>query len=454
MSTSRMIGRGVAWNTVGTILGKIIVFGNIFLILHQLSVYEYGLSELIFSVISTMSIVLLPGLDSAITSDLAVERARGELGRMKAIFLRYFSVSFVLSTIAWAILFFGSSIAAHMAGNDSIEYFLKIVSFSFFLSPLRGMAQMMAVIEARFFDQSFYNVVEEVAKCLFLLLFFFGFHYGINGLLLAIVFSQLLTFFIYIPRTLSAYRYFGHVQADDGQVFWQILRKHRKWSVALSYMNNLSKTMQLWIIRLLLGTEAVGLYAFTTGVVGQIVSFLPFSSIMISIFPRFVDNRNELIRIFKSSIKAQFIVSTILLVCGYIGAPILFWIFPKYNQASSLVYIVLLSVIPSGVVGIFTPMFHTLKGQFAYFVSMIWKFAFASIFLVIGIMCFGIPGIGIAVVLGLTASAIERTIRLRSLIPGFTFSSSELFSLDETEISLLKRSFMEIRTKGIFSIFR
>lgn len=453
MSVARTIGKGVAWNTMSTIIGKIVAFANVFLILQHLSVYEYGLSELIFSVISTMSIVLLPGLASAITADLAVERARGEFGRMKAVFLRYFSVNIVLSIVAWSILFFGSSFVAHMAGNDSIGYFLKIVSFSFILSPLRGITQMLATVEMRFSDQSFYGVIEEIAKGFFLLLFFFVFHYGVNGLLFAVILSQLTAFLVYIPRTLSAYRRFGHAEAEDGQVFWQILQHHRKWSVAVTYVNNLGKTMQLWIIRLLLGTEAVGLYAFATGVIGQLASFLPFSTILVSVLPRFVDRRDELIRVFRSSIKAQFILSVLLLVCAYIGAPILFWIFPKYNPAFLLLYISLLSILPASIVGMYTPMFNTLKEQFPFFLSMVWKVVFSSVFLWLGSTYFGIPGIGLAVVLGFVASMTERTIRLSRLVPEFSFSLKEFFSLDKIEVSLLKNLCTEIRTKGIFSIF-
>jgi len=453
MSTARMIGRGIAWNTVGAGAGKIVAFVNIFLILHNLSVYEYGLSELIFSVIATLNIILLPGLSTAITADLAVERARGEFGRMKAIFLRYFAVSGVLSLVAWGVLFFGSSTAAHMAGNDSIGYFLQIVSFLFLLSPLRGMAQMLATIEGRFFDMSFYGVIEETAKCILLVLFFYGLHHSIDGLLYATVLAQLVAFLLFVPRTLSAYRLFGHATAEDGQVFWQLLRDHRKWSVAVSYINNLGKTLQLWVIRLLLGTEAVGLYAFAMGVIGQLASFLPLNTILVSVLPRFIDRRDELIRIFKASLKGQIAVSCVLLLCGYIGTPLLLWVFPKYSAVLPLLNIMLLSIIPVCIVGLYSPMFNTLKGQFQYFISMIWKTIFLFAFLWFGIFAFGLEGIAVGVVLGFTASAIERTIRIKKLLPELTLSQAD-FRLSGVEIDFLKKCLLEMRVKGVTSFLR
>ena len=114
MSIVNTVGKGVAWSTVGTVLGKVFMFANIFIILRYLSVYDYGLGQLVLSVVSVLGILLLPGLASTIVADLGAERARGEFGRMKSIFRQFFSLSIVLSVVAWAILFFGSDIAARL----------------------------------------------------------------------------------------------------------------------------------------------------------------------------------------------------------------------------------------------------------------------------------------------------------------------------------------------------
>jgi len=60
--------------------------------------------------------------------------------------------------------FFGSSYAASLARNVSIGYFLKIVSFSFLVSPFRTGSHDAAGVELRFRDLSFYSVIEEMAK--------------------------------------------------------------------------------------------------------------------------------------------------------------------------------------------------------------------------------------------------------------------------------------------------
>ena len=90
MGIIRNLGYGFAWSTSALFVGKIIAFANIFIILAHLSVYEYGLVELTFSIVATVNLFLLPGLVSTITADLGVERGRGNWGNVKALFFEFF----------------------------------------------------------------------------------------------------------------------------------------------------------------------------------------------------------------------------------------------------------------------------------------------------------------------------------------------------------------------------
>src|SRR5665213_3436911 len=100
MGIAKTVGKGMVWNTVSTFVGRGIVFVNVFIILQHLSVYEYGLSELVLSVVSTMSILLLPGLSSAIIADLSTERAQDNKERMKTIFHQYLFLNIVLGILS------------------------------------------------------------------------------------------------------------------------------------------------------------------------------------------------------------------------------------------------------------------------------------------------------------------------------------------------------------------
>ncbi|HEV8590555.1 MAG TPA: oligosaccharide flippase family protein [Pyrinomonadaceae bacterium] len=155
MSLVQSMGRGIAWNTAGVFAGKAIGIINIMMILTHLSVYEYGLTELTMSVVASASVFLLPGMRSVVVADLGIERARGNLGRMKAIFLEYFLFNLALGAVMWVVFFFGSTIVAELTGNMLIDQFFKIVAFLFLTSPFISATTALATVSIRYFDQSF-----------------------------------------------------------------------------------------------------------------------------------------------------------------------------------------------------------------------------------------------------------------------------------------------------------
>ena len=137
MTSSREVRKGASITLVSNIFEKIIVFGNVFLILSYLSVYEYGVVELVFSAVSLVGIVMLPGIGSTIQADISVARAKGEKGEMRALFLQYALFQLGVGVLAFLCMYFGAAFIAGYSGNASIQLFLQVVSFSFLRSPLR-----------------------------------------------------------------------------------------------------------------------------------------------------------------------------------------------------------------------------------------------------------------------------------------------------------------------------
>ncbi|MFZ2887233.1 MAG: oligosaccharide flippase family protein [Minisyncoccia bacterium] len=444
MSVIRTIGTGIAWNTAGTIIGKIVGFANIFIILTHLTVYEYGLVELTMSIVSTMGMFLLPGLTSTVTADLTVERGRHDFGKMKALFLEYFTFTIALGILAWAVLFFGSSYVAHWTGNDLIDRFFKIVSFLFLTSPLRVITTMLAGVMLRYADQSFYSVVEEVAKGAFLVIFFFVFARGADGLLFATVLAQVVALLIFLPRTLSAYRVFGGAVADVREPLWNILRDHRKWSVASSYVGTFGQNLRLWIIKLMLGTEAVGLFAFAQGIVAHATGLFNFSTVFAPVLPNFLADRARLGQIVTSVTKYQVYISTALAAVLVATVPFAIpYIFPHYSSAIPLLLVLFFTIVPNLIKAFHLTVFLVLKHQWGWFVIETIRTIGIGIVLPVCIWLFGLPGIALEVVLTSTFIAVERWRGLKKLLPEFYFRTNEFFQIDETD----RRIFNMVRAR-------
>ncbi|MDB5224645.1 MAG: hypothetical protein JWO43_267 [Candidatus Adlerbacteria bacterium] len=453
MTTLNTIGKGLAWNTVATTAGKIIMFANVFIILTRLSVYEYGLSQLVLSVISIMGILLLPGLFSVLVADLARERGQMNFMGMKSIFLDYVALNVSLGLVAWAALFFGSSIVANVVGNQSIGFFLKIISFSFLLAPWRTVGITLATVELRFLDQAFYSVLEEIAKMAYMLFLFYVLGQGVEGLFYAVVFSQFTAIVLYIPRTMSAYRVFSHAQVST-RAFWRVLRDHRKWSIASSYVGTLGQTVQLWIIRLTLGTEAVGIFSFVDGISSQVASLMPLGSILAPILPRYVTEKNKFNSLMRGAIKMQVVVAGILICATFIGLPVLLYVFPKYSHAVPLLMVMIFILLPNSLISIYTPAFAALQEQFSLFVSSTVKTLLIALLTPVGVALVGLPGIGLADVAILSLSALERTWRFKRLVPTFKMSFRDFFKLENTERELITHVWKRFSPTNILQLFK
>ncbi len=437
MSTARTIGRGVAWNFGSNVVEKGIVLANVLIILSYLSVYEYGLVELVFSAVSMVGIIMVSGISSAITADLGVERGRGDLGAMKSLFRQYALFLAIVSVAAFCALFFGAQYVADLVGNHSIGYFLQIASFTFLLSPLRTISILMATVHVRFVDQSVYPMLEELAKTAGLVLFFFVLHMGPAGLLYAVLLSQAAAIVAFLPRTYAGYRYFASATADGAHRFWEVLGTHRKWSIAAGYAGTLTQNAQLWIIKLMLGTEAVGLYAFASGIMSNVSALLPFSDVVASVAPKYAARRDMLAKLIATSAKAQFMVSLAVIVISALLVPVLVWFLPKYAPALPLTLLMLLVLLPTSIIGVYTPVFATLKKQLAFLMTMSAKLLLTLILMPLAILMFGIIGIGIGAVAVNTVSGIERYIRMRAFLPEYRFSLREFMRITEDERTLL-----------------
>jgi O-antigen/teichoic acid export membrane protein len=434
MSVVMTVGKGMAWNTTAVVVGKFVMFANIFVILNYLTIYEYGFSELILSVISVIGVVLLPGLTHTVIADMSVERGRNNPSGMKRVFLQFFSLNVLLACFAWVVLFFGSQPVADAFGNPYAAQFLQIASFLFLISPLRAATTMLATVNLRFFDQSFYTIFEEVAKLMLLLMLVVWFQYGIHGLMYSMVFSQLAVLTCFLPRTISAYRRFGDAETAEQMHFWNMLRDHRKWSIGSSYVGTITQNLRLWMIKFFLGTEAVGLFAFAYGMYSHLTSLMPLTTVLAPIVPHYVDKREQLARIVRASIKFQIVIAFCFLVGSYaITYIFVLLLFPKYLAAVPLLYAILLTILPNSVLTLFTPVFNAFKAQRSLFFSNVLKFISVLIVLPPALSLFGIVGAGIEIFLTSTLNGLERYIRLRTLLPEMRLTLQNLFHSDAHE---------------------
>ncbi|NQV93134.1 oligosaccharide flippase family protein [Candidatus Kaiserbacteria bacterium] len=426
---SHTIGKGTFWFSSSGIALKVVSLTSTFFILSNLSVYEYGLVVLVLSIVPIFSIFLLPGLGDVVIADMGLEKSRNNLGKMKAIFNNYIAIQFLLAFMAWVIVFFGADIIAEFY-KGQVGLLLKILSFSFFLSPFRSALGALFNVYLKFFSQSLYIFLEEFFKLGFLIFFFFVLKLSTDGVILATVLSQTLALLVLAPFCLQVYKSFSHAKAEPMPLFSSI-HFHGKWSVLTSYLATFGKKGRLWIIKFMLGTEVVGLYAVAEGLFGHASSFVPINKVITPILPQYVDQKERFRKIILKSIKYQVTSYVLIGVVAFLGIPYLIsLVFPNYISSIILSQVILIALLPTGVAVVLNPVFFALKAQKQLFITTVARVIVMLILTPIFILLFGIMGVIYELILTTVFVMFIRYYSLKKLLPTLAFNLKEFFSID------------------------
>jgi O-antigen/teichoic acid export membrane protein len=446
---SKTIGIGTLWSTISSILLKFISIATIFITLRYLSVYEYGLIGLILSIYSTIGIVLLPGIDVMVTSEIATERGRGNSGRVKLLLKNYFTLQAVLAFSAWLIVFLGAGLLDLYFGNN-IVFLVRIAITSLLLYPINSIFTILFTAELKFFYQSLFGFLTEFLKFVFLLLSFFVFHAGVPGVIAVIPLSQLFAGLIMLPVFLSLYRPIARVQTTEKESFLNLLRMQGKWSVATAYLNTFNQNARLWLIKVFAGTEAVGVFSVAAGLVVNVASLLPLNKIVAPALPQYLDDRDRFYRMLNKSIKYQVLGYIIIsLVVVFIIPYIMMYLFPKYLSSLQLFYIMIFAIIPMGF-GAATTAYYAIRKQNILSVLLVFKFIVMILCLPFYIKYFGMYGIALEYVTTVSLYVWIRQLLLKRLLPGYRFSLTSFIMFDSYDREVLRRIQSFIKHKLTF----
>jgi O-antigen/teichoic acid export membrane protein len=438
-STEKTIATGTLWFSINSWLLRGVGLVTVFFILRNLSIYEYGLVELVLSIVPLFGILLLPGLNNVVITDMAIEKGRGNISEMKSLFVNFMTLHTVLSTVAWAIVFFGASIIDHFY-SEQVTALIRIVSFFFLLSPIRSALGTIFTVYLKFFTQSVLLFLEEFFKLVFILLAFFVFDLRASGVLLSGLLGSFLAFVVVAPVYFKVYGEFSGVKIENKKPFWSVVHYHGKWSVFSSYLNQAGAKLRIWIVQVISGTEAVALFAVAEGLIGHTTALVPIGKVVAPIIPKFVDQKEKFLHIINKSIKYQFFGHVVVAVLGLTLFPVvILYLFPQYETSVTLYKIMLIMLIPTTFASVFQTMFFALKKQKILFYANIYRVVLVGVTTPIGLHFWGIKGIAYGFLVVISLFTIERYRILRRLIPEFRITLSDFWTFDDYDKLLIDK---------------
>lgn len=437
------VSRGAMWVTVMNVFTKVTAVIVTIIVLHKLSLYEYGFVELVLTVFSTWSIFSLSGFLNVVLADVSSEIGRGDMPKAKGIFLSFVRAQTLLCLVGFLLLFFGSSLIASWY-NPFIASFIRIVSLIFLISPVRAFIYLMFSVSLSFRKLSLIGFFEELGKLGFVLFFFYSTTLLAEGLVYSIVLSQYVSALLLFPAAASEYGLFRKVSASKFN-FLSLVFAHGKWSLFSDYLGKLSQNLRFWIIKFFLGTEAVAVVALAQGVIGNLASFAPIPTLIAPLVARYISDARRLTQLVVSSIKYQLITLFFISAAAVVALPYLFaWFFPHYLPALSLVFLMLPVFLPVAAASVLTSVFSAHKAQRSFFFSIVFKTVLIGIFLPLSIKIFGISGVALEYFMTSAVSALERFSTMsRKFLREFNLRS--IFTFDEIDRQIFTAARMRVR---------
>ncbi len=418
---------------------KCVALTNSIIVLAGLTPYAYGVTELALSVVGALSIFQLAGLEKTVTADMGVEYGRGRAGAARRLFVDFFLLLSLCSLAGWALLFFGSNLMKIFFTEEIGSYFV-ILSFLFLSAPC---AIVMRILYNVYLDLSMiavFTFLQEAFKLVFLVSALFLDSMSIAAVLWSYVFAQVASIVALSPRTVRWVRMLRSHPVEGRLALHRFFFGHNMWTLVSNYLDSVTRSFRLWLIKIFVGTEAVALFAVAQGVVGQLSSFLTINSVVAPILPRYVRNETLFFKIIDKTMKYQFILAVLLILLGFVGVPMLInTFFPHYGAMLPVFALIVFSLIPSSINTVFQTMFYIRKAQRNLFFSQLVRFVLVGVLGGALMPLFGIYGVVCEYIATAVLFTLERYRALRKLYPTFTISIRDIVSYDEYDKMLISR---------------
>lgn len=447
---TRIIGEGAIWTTASTLIVKVVSLLTIFITLRALTVYEYGVAELVIAAVGFFSIFQLPGLASVVVADMGVLKGKGDIAKAKGIYWSFLKLSGVMAALASAVLFFGAEAIASFYPEHIAGYF-RILAFTFPLSVVGTAYGALFSVTFRYSEQSVSSFLQEFFKLIILSVCIFVFDLKVEAILLGMIGGQAFTFLVQFPSALRAYRSLGNIPPISYSM-WRTIYEHGKWSVFSTYLGSFGNNIRTYIIKVFLGTEAVAVFAVAVGLIGHTSALVPIGNVVTPIIPQYISDKARFLRIISKAIKYQVIGYVLIgFFALFVFPPIIVWMFPKYEIAMPLYRVMLFSLIPLGIMSVFTTIFFAYKAQKSLFFAVVLKTVYFSVFTGLFAWWFGISGVAYAYILTVFLYTIERYRQVKKLVPAYRFSFKDLVSFDELDRVILGKFRVFVCTR-LFSV--
>jgi O-antigen/teichoic acid export membrane protein len=428
------------WNVVSRGVG----FFNTLIVLSKLTVYQYGVFQLILSSFSGIAVFMGLGGET-MRNDILRYVGERDIPRAKRLFYESTAVRVTIGIILWAVIFFGASFFFSKYSADFIFY-IRIMSFLFLHDAVLPSLRLALEAEKKFSLIASRSSISRFIQLAIIAWFYFFAAVGLREVILSLVVASYISIiFMAVPVFRSYVKVWRQYPVAPDMMIGKLLLSYGKWELLRPVAGKFVDFIQVWMTKFLISTEAVAIFSVAQTMIGTLANFMPVNTLSVLI-PLHISEKQKLQKIYNTGTKYLILFSLAVGVGGLIAAqPFIYWFFPKY--IASLPYFdVLLLTLPitaaSAVAGVFLVVYR--RQGFLLFQKLM-KGLLSILLYALLIPAFGLWGlVAQAIILSIVLFVIIYVYMVRSKLD-VSLNWSYLTSYDDIDKEFLRNFFSDAK---------
>lgn len=417
---------------------------NTFLTITSLTLYQYGVFQLLLSVAGLSSDFL--NIGGGVVSN-EISRAVGEKREAdaKRIFIEYTIVRIIIAIALWAGVFFGAEIFFKSYSQDFIHD-TRIISFLFITEAIFMIIKTLCLVKLKFGIVGARSTINKLVQFGILVYFFAQGNLGLQALIWSVIIASAVSVVAVLIPFLKVYFDWKNVAVPAQGLLWGIFKVYGKWDITRQIGNRITSRIKPWLIKIFIGTEAVAVFSIAEMIVSTLQDVLP-SKTLQSLVPLWIKDKELSVKMFSYGVKYFVLLGAILGVCALIVVPpVVHTFFSKYNNSLPLFYFMIfnLPIFAAGIlIGNYIIAFR--KQKFLLFHQML-----RNVLTLLIILCtlpfIGLWGLALEYVFVPLIMAFITYIYTKRRSPGFHFDTDIIFAYKEEDNIILAKAFSIVKS--------
>jgi len=417
------------WSSVAKGIGLF----NTFFIISSMTLYQYGVFQLLLATYGFLSDITSLG-GGVVNNDIA--RAVGEKKEREArqLFVEFYGLRFVVNLLLFCSVFFGAALFFPMYGEEFVGE-VRVIAFMFLVDILSVSVKTLLSIRLSFKTIAIRGTISKVAQFFILVYFFFFLHIGINEVIISMIVGSLATSLLLLSPAVRGNRaWFGVGWAGKRFMLLELFSTHGKWELVGQLFARVSGRFQPWLIKVFISTEAVAVFSVAQTIINHIRDLLPVRTLPVLI-PLDLSDRERIQKIFSRGVKYLLFLSVALSLGALVTIPIIITLFfNQYTEALPYFYLMLLSI-PISAVGVFISIFFvSFRKQKFLFIQEIFKNAVMIISFIFLLPLLGLWGMALERIITSSAMVISSYYYMHKVKPGVRLFWRDIIRFDREDL--------------------